>query len=177
VIASTGAPHYVVTADQVRLALANRKRRSLFLIDLAVPRNIDPAIAGIKGAYLYNIDDLQDVAAANMEKRLKKTQQAEEIIGREVDGFRKRLANQDAVPTILELQSRLEDIRTSELEKCLRKLGPITTEQRAAVEMLSSQIINKIAHYPIVQLKESGGEQAHERETIRQTIRKIFGLA
>jgi glutamyl-tRNA reductase len=177
VIASTGAPHYVVTAEQVRVALASRKRRSLFLIDLAVPRNIDPAIAGIKGAYLYNIDDLQDVAAANMEKRLKKTQQAEEIIGREVDGFRKRLANQDAVPTILELQSRLEAIRATELEKCLRKLGPITTEQRAAVEMLSSQIINKIAHYPIVQLKESGQEQAHERETIRQTIRKIFGLA
>jgi glutamyl-tRNA reductase len=95
-------------------------------------------------------------------------------VSREVDGFRKRLVAQDAVPTIVELQQRLETIRAAELEKCLRKLGPISTEQREAVEMLSSQMINKILHYPILQLKEPVDEP--ERDALRRTIRKIFGL-
>ena len=175
VIASTGAPHFVIVPDQVKRALAARKFRNLFLIDLAVPRNIDPSIANIDGAYLYNIDDLQQVADANKELRQQKAQQAEEIVLRELDGFRKRLVAQDAVPTILELQQRLEAIRAAELEKCLRKLGPVTPEQREAVEMLSTQMINKVLHYPILRLKDSTAEP-QERESLRQTIRKIFGL-
>jgi glutamyl-tRNA reductase len=82
---------------------------------------------------------------------------------------------QDAVPTILELQQRLDDIRAGELEKCLRKMGPMTAEQRAAVEMFSSQLVNKILHYPILELKEAS-EEPQERESLRRTIRKIFGL-
>jgi glutamyl-tRNA reductase len=175
VIASTAAPHFVVEVKHVERALASRKLRTLFLIDLSVPRNIDPRIASIEGAYLYNIDDLQHVADSNRELRLQRAQQAEEIVGREVDAFRKRLVAQDAVPTILELQQRLEAIRAAELEKCLRKVGPITTEQRAAIELLTTQMINKILHYPILHLKESAEEPA-ERHALRQTIRKIFGL-
>src|SRR5207302_5648990 len=109
------------------------------------------------------------------EVRMQKAQEAEEIVAREVDAFRKRLVAQDAVPTIVELHDRLEAIRAAELEKCLRKLGPVTAEQRAAVEMLSTQMINKILHYPILQLKESSDEP-HERESLRRTIRKLFGL-
>jgi glutamyl-tRNA reductase len=175
VIASTGAPHFVVEPQQVQRALASRKNRNLFLIDLSVPRNINPEIASIDGAYLYNVDDLQHVADANRELRQKKAQQADEIIVREVESFRKRLVAQDAVPTILELQGRLEEIRAAELEKCLRKMGPMTPEQRTAVEMFSSQMINKILHYPILQLKEASDEP-QERESLRKTIRKIFGL-
>lgn len=174
VIASTAAPHFVIAPEQVERALEARKLPNLFLIDLAVPRNIDPAIAQIDGAYLYNIDDLQSVADANLDLRRRKAIDAEEIITREVETFRKRLVSQDAVPTILELQQRLEGIRAAELEKCLRKLGPVSAEQRAAIETLTTQIINKILHYPILQLKESSDEP--ERETLRETIRKIFGL-
>jgi len=174
VIASTSAPHFVVERQHIERASAARRLRNLFLIDLSVPRNIDPAVADVEGAYLYNIDDLQHVADANRELRMQKALEAEEIVSREVDGFRKRLVAQDAVPTIVELQQRLEAIRTAELEKCLRKVGPISTEQRAAIEMLSTQMINKILHYPILQLKESADEP--ERETLRRTIRKIFGL-
>jgi glutamyl-tRNA reductase len=179
VIASTGAPHYVIDAPQIDRALAARKARNLFLIDLAVPRNVDPAIAKRSGAYLYNIDDLQHVADANRELRMQKAGQAEEIIAREVESFRRRLATQEAVPTILELQQRLEAIRAAELEKCLRRLGPITTEQRAAVEMLTTQMVNKILHYPILQLKESLQEsvdEPQERESLKRTIRRLFGL-
>ena len=176
VIASTAAPHYLIEPLHVTRALDARRRRNLFLIDLSVPRNINPAVAEIDGAYLYNVDDLQQVADANLELRQKKAEVAEVIVSREVDGFRKRLVAQDAVPTILELQQRLEAIRAAELEKCLRKVGPMSPEQRATIEMFSSQLVNKILHYPILQLKEAS-EEPQERESLRKTIRKIFGLA
>lgn len=175
VIASTGAPHALVLAQDVRRALGARRNRNLFLIDLSVPRNIEPAVAQIDGAYLYNIDDLQNVADANLELRQKKAADAGEIVAREAENFRKRLVAQDAVPTILELQQRLESIRTGELEKCMRRMGPVTTEQREAIEMFSTQLVNKILHYPILQLKEASDEP-QERESLRRTIRKIFGL-
>jgi glutamyl-tRNA reductase len=175
VIASTAAPHYVIEPAHVRRALDVRRNRTLFLIDLSVPRNINPAIAKVDGAYLYNVDDLQHVADANLELRQQEAEQAEQIVAREVDSFRKRLIAQDAVPTIVELQQRLETIRTAEVEKCLRKLGPVSAEQREAIEMLTTQMINKILHYPILQLKDAP-EEPHERESLRKTIRKIFGL-
>jgi len=175
VIASTAAPHYVVAREQVERALAMRRQQNLFLIDLSVPRNIDPAVARLEGAYLYNVDDLQQVADGNRERRQQKAQEAEQIVQREVDNFRRRLVAQDAVPTILELQQRLESIRAAELEKCLRRLGPIDAEQRRAIEQFSSQLVNKILHYPILELKDASDEP-QERESLRRTIRKIFGL-
>ncbi len=176
VIASTAAPHYLIEAQHVARALDVRRNRSLFLIDLAVPRNISPAVAEIDGAYLYNIDDLQQVADANMGLRQRKAVDAEQVVQREVDNFRRRLVAQDAVPTILELQQRLETIRAAELDKCLRKVGPMTPEQREAIEMFSSQLVNKILHYPILQLKDATDAEPQERESLRRTIRKIFGL-
>ena len=170
------APHFVIERPQVQRALQARKMRTLFLIDLSVPRNIDPAIAQIDGAYLYNIDDLQQVADSNRELRRQKAGQAEMLIDREVEIFRRRLVAQDVVPTIVELQQGLESIRASELEKCLRKLGPITAEQRQSIEILTTQMINKILHYPILRLKESAGEPQEQRESLRQAIRKLFGL-
>ncbi|HVE73281.1 MAG TPA: glutamyl-tRNA reductase [Thermoanaerobaculia bacterium] len=176
VIASTAAPHHIIEPHHVTRALDVRRARSLFLIDLSVPRNINPAVASVEGAYLYNVDDLQQVADANRELRQQKASSAEQIVVREVDNFLKRLVAQDAVPTILELQQRLETIRTSELEKCLRKVGPMTPEQRAAIELFSSQLVNKILHYPILELRD-GAEEPQERESLRKTIRRIFGLA
>ncbi|MGZ5473988.1 MAG: glutamyl-tRNA reductase [Thermoanaerobaculia bacterium] len=176
VIASTAAPHFVIEPYQVTRALDVRRNRNLFLIDLSVPRNINPAVSEIDGAYLYNVDDLQQVADANLELRQQKAGDAEQIVLREVEVFRKRLVAQDAVPTILELQQRLETIRAAEFEKCLRKVGPMTPEQREAIEMFSTQMVNKILHYPILQLRD-GAEEPQERESLRKTIRKIFGLA
>ena len=175
VIASTAAPHFVIETHHVARALESRRRRSLFLIDLSVPRNINPDVGSIDGAYLYNVDDLQTVADANLELRQARAGDAEQIVVREVEQFRKRLVAQDAVPTIVELQHRLEDIRAVELEKCLRNVGPVTPEQRDAIEMFSTQLVNKILHYPILQLKEASDEP-QERESLRRTIRKIFGL-
>jgi glutamyl-tRNA reductase len=175
VISSTAAPHFVIEHEQVRVAVQRRRMRSLFLIDLSVPRNIDPSVSTIERAYLYNVDDLRSVADANTELRKGEAKEAEEIITSEVDAFRRRLIAQDAVPTIVELQRRIEEIRTGELEKCLRRVGPITVEQRQAIEALTLQMTNKILHYPIVHLR-GGTEEPQERESVRRTIRKVFGL-
>lgn len=176
VIASTAAPHYVLTRERVEAAMSSRRRRDLFLIDLAVPRNIDPEVGELDGAYLYNIDALQQVVDGNRGRRLQKADAAEQIVDREVEAFAKRLASEDAIPTIVELQSRLDQIRRAELERCLRKLGPITAEQQQAIEALTTSIINKVLHYPILRLKESAAEEQQTSQTVRETIRKIFGL-
>lgn len=167
VIASTAAPHFVIDTAQVRRALEVRKR-GLFFVDLAVPRNIDPAIAGIDGAYLYDVDDLRQVADANLERRRCEAARAERIIAAEVRAFGERLAIDDAVPTIVELRSRVDELRTAELEKCLRRMGPIALEQRQAIEQFAMQLTNKILHQPIVELRRS--------ESLRGVIRRIFGL-
>jgi glutamyl-tRNA reductase len=177
VIASTAAPHFLVSREDIQVAMAARRRRNLFLIDLAVPRDLDPAIAELEGVYLYNIDDLSEVVDQNLEKRQEKAGKAEEIVERELDRFLRRLLSHEAVPTIVELRHRLEEIRIGELEKCLRRLGPITAEQRQSIDALTSGIINKVLHYPILRLKESASDPAApDRESIRETIRKIFGL-
>lgn len=175
VIASTSAPHFVIDRDHVKRAVHQRRTRSLFLIDLSVPRNIDPEVATIDRTYLYNVDDLRGVADANAELRQAEARDADGIIAAEALAFRKRLLAHDAVPTIVELQKRVEEIRAGELEKCLRKMGPITIAQREAMEMLTLQMTNKILHYPIVHLREASDQPA-ERESVRRTIRKVFGL-
>ena len=131
-------------------------------------RVLTRAIENIDGAYLYDIDDLQQVVTVNLEARKQKAAKAEEIIAGEVDSFRRRAATNDAAPTILELRARLEEIRTAELEKCLRRLGPITVQQREAIEQFAVQMTNKILHQPIVELKKS--------EALRRSVRMIFGL-
>lgn len=176
VVASTSAPHYLVRPEHVRSALAARSRQNLFLIDLAVPRNIDPEVGEIAGAYLYDIDDLQHVANLNQAKRNRRAEEAETIIEEEVDRFLRHLATLDAVPTILELQQHLEDIRQTELEKLLKRLGPISAEQRSAIEAMSTSMINKILHYPILRIKESAADRKEGSESIRDTIRKLFGI-
>ena len=175
VIASTGAPHFVITPAQVQQAMHRRRTGGLFLIDLAVPRNIDPEVAAIERAYLYNVDDLRSVAEANAHTRLQEAKDAGHIIAAEVAAFRKRLISEDAVPTIVELQRRADEIRAGELEKCLRKMGPITIDQREAIEMLTMQMTNKLLHHPIVHLRNASDEP-QERESVRRTIRKVFGL-
>ena len=175
-VASTAAPHFLVRPEHVRAGLGSAGRRNLFLIDLAVPRNIDPAVADIPGAYLYNIDDLRQVVDTNQEKRLRRASDAETIVEEEVDGFLRHLATLDAVPTIVELQRHLEDIRQNELEKLLRRMGPISADQRAAIESMSTSMINKILHYPILRIKESAADRKEGSESIRETIRRIFGI-
>jgi glutamyl-tRNA reductase len=173
-IASTGAAEYILRAEEMHRVIAVRRNRPMFLIDIAVPRNIDPAINDIDNVFLYDIDDLQEVVNANLRERMKEAERAEEIVTQEVERMMARLKVQEVAPTIVGLQEQLESIRLAEVERMRRRYGPLTKEQEEAWEALTRGIVNKIAHGPISQLRAHAGrpDGAH----VIEAIRKVFHL-
>ena len=174
VIASSGAPHYILVKDQMKRVIGSRRNRPMFLIDIAVPRNIDPAINELDNVFLYDIDDMQKVVERNLEGRRKVAEQAEEIIAEEVERMMSRLKAREIAPTIVSLQEHLETLRKSELERVHGKLGALTPQQEEAVEALTRGIINKIAHGPIAELRRhAASPDGPQMVTI---IRNLFRL-
>jgi glutamyl-tRNA reductase len=174
VITSSGAPHYIIDREMMQRVITSRRNKPMFLIDIAVPRNIEPSVNEIDNVFLYDIDDLQEVVNANLRERLKEAERAEDIVSQEVERMAARLMVQEVAPTILSLQGQLEQIRGAELEKAKRKLGPLTPEQEQALETLTRGIINKIAHGPISELRRHAGRP--EGVHIIDAIRKVFHL-
>jgi len=154
VISSTGAPHYVVTKDHVSFVMQKRKNKPIFFIDIAVPRDIDPSAAKIYNVFAYDIDDLDSVVQTNLEERKKAATIAEEIVEHEVLSFSSWLASLEVAPTIASLRRMAEEIRQKELEKHLRKLPNLSEAELNTVNALTSAIINKLLHQPIVKAKE-----------------------
>lgn len=153
IIGSTGAEGYVLEAPLIHETLRQRKYRPMFLIDMSVPRNFDPKINDIDSAYLYDIDDLSDVAQVNREERGREATKAETIIDDEVGSFTRWLTSLDAVPTIVALREKIETIRTAELSKTFASLRDLDEREREAVDAMTSAIVNKILHGPIRHLK------------------------
>ncbi len=147
----------MVTRDTVERALRHRRKRPIFFIDIAVPRDLDPEINRIRNAYLYDIDDLQHVVEHNRHERERDAQHAERIVGEELDNVNDWLRSLEVVPTIATLREAVESIRKGELERLGNKLSSLTDEQRAQVEMLTTSIVNKILHMPTVKMKEAAG--------------------
>jgi glutamyl-tRNA reductase len=154
--------------------IAARRNRPMFLIDIAVPRNIEPAVNDLDNVFLYDIDDLQEVVNANLRERLKEAGRAEEIVTQEVERMVARLKVQEITPTIVGLQEQLERIRVGEMERMRRKYGPLTAEQEEAWDALTRAIINKIAHGPISELRNHAGRP--EGAPVIDAIRKAFHL-
>ncbi|HWR73831.1 MAG TPA: glutamyl-tRNA reductase [Nitrospirota bacterium] len=173
-ICSTGAPHYVVNNEMVTKAMKLRRHNPIFLIDISVPRNIDPSVDRIDSVYLYNVDDLQGVVDTNVQGRQQEAEKAEEIVTQEVETYLQWERSLDAVPTIVDLREKVEDIRKRELEKTLCQLNGITDDQRRVVEALSSAIVNKIVHAPMVVLKQAAS--APDSGEIISLARQIFNL-
>jgi glutamyl-tRNA reductase len=173
-IASSGAPHYILHKDEMQRVIAARRNRPMFLIDIAVPRNIEPSVNEIDNVFLYDIDDLQEVVNANLRERMKAAERAEELVAEEVERTMARLKVAEVTPTIVGLQEQLEQIRAGEIEKARRKYGPFTPEQEQAIEALTHGIVNKIAHGPISEIRNHAGhpEGAH----VIAAIRKAFHL-
>ena len=163
VITSTGAPHYLVGAETVQSCIRARHHRPLFFIDIA-------------DVYLYDIDDLQSVVEANLKEREREAEVGEKIISEEVFKFWGWLEARDAVPVIVSLRQWAEEIRTRELEKALQQLEPLSERDRHTVEILTTSIVNKLLHTPIVNLKDSG-ERVGERGHYLKVVRHLFGLA
>ena len=155
VIGSTAAAGYVLTRARVQEVLRARNYRPLFLIDMSVPRNFDPAINELDNVYLYDIDDLGGVAQDNRDERGREAEKAETIIEEEVDSFWRWLSALDAVPTIVALREKMEAIRKGELEKTLAtSLREFTPREREAIEAMTAAIVNKILHAPLTHLKQ-----------------------
>lgn len=174
VLCSTGAAHHIVRKNHLTQAITRRLNRPIFLIDISVPRNIDPSINEIDNVYLYDIDDLQSVVEANLQQRQSEALIASEIVNEEIEAVLKWMKSLDAVPTITALRDRAEEIRRTELERALAKLDRLTPQEREAVEALAASIINKILHSPLITLKA----EAHSTDGMLylDAARRLFGL-
>jgi glutamyl-tRNA reductase len=179
VITSTGAPRAIFRREHGEMFLQRRRNRPMFFIDIAVPRDVDPEMNQLDGIFVYDIDDLQSVAATHSGEREREALRAEAIINREVERFSERLETLHVVPTIVSLQEHLETIRQAEIDKVRGRLGELTPEQELAVESLSRGIINKILHTPITALKNaaSARENASEATTLIELVRRLFNLS
>ena len=174
VISSTGAAGYVITPPMVRTALRRRKNRLLFLIDIAVPRDVDPETGRIENVFLFNIDDLQGVVDENVRNRHREAEKAEGIIGEEVLRFAEWYNTLEVVPTIVSLREKAESILRAELERSGSWLRGLGEEDRKNVEILAAQIINKILHDPVTGLKEES--RSNGAMPYVAAIRKLFRL-
>jgi glutamyl-tRNA reductase len=173
VISGTGAAGVIIHRQDVEAAQAARRGRPLFLIDIAVPRDIADDAASVSGVFLYDLDDVKTVAEANLRERRKEAAAAESILHDEIRGFLEWQRSLDVVPLLVELRRRADEIRKAEIEKARHRLGPLTPEQENALEAATSGIVNKLLHGPTVQLKEMAGSGQPEHVGL---IRKLFGL-
>ncbi len=174
VIASSGAPHYILHKDEMRHVLSARRNRPMFLIDIAVPRNIDPAVNELEFVFLYDIDDLQKVVDANRRGREQEAADAERIISEEVERTVERLRVRDAAPLIVGIQKQLEAVRAAEVERLRGKLGDLSPQQEEAIEALTRGIVNKIAHAPIAELRRAAANSSGSNAI--DVIRRIFRI-
>lgn len=156
VLASTGAPTFIVNRPQVEKVLRQRRNRPMFFIDIAVPRDIDPEVNDIPNIYLYDVDDLQGVVQANLKERQKEAKKAEAIIDQEIGQFHNWLGTLGVKPTIVALRRKFEEIRQTEVDKTLRSLKQVGPQEEKAIHAMTSAIINKILHTPISRLKQNG---------------------
>jgi glutamyl-tRNA reductase len=174
IISSTGSPDIIVKKEEVSTIIRQRKQKPLFFIDIAVPRDIDPQVNTIDNVYLYDIDDLQEVAEANMKDRQHEARKAEAIVATEVEQFCRWYQSLELVPTIVSLQEKMEQMRKKELEKTLSALPTVSDKERRAMEALSEAIVKKILHGPITLLKKH--DLNSEGESYVDVVKKLFRL-
>jgi len=154
VVTCTSAPNYIITKDQLANIMEKRDYKPIFLIDLAVPRDVEPESSQLKCTYLYNIDDLQNIVDRCLEERKLEAEKAERIIENAIDNFTRWLNNLHAVPVIKAISQRGEEIRDTELEKAMRKLGPLSEREEKILRAMANSITTKLMNTPIVQLRE-----------------------
>jgi glutamyl-tRNA reductase len=172
IICSTGAPAYVLHKEQMQKVMKERKNRAVFIIDISVPRNIDPEINKIDNVYLYDVDDLQEVVDSNIHGRKREAEKAEKIIDEEVDKFTRWMSSLDSVPTIVALRQKAEEIKREEFEKFKGKFSDMDEAKMKAVEYLATAIVNKLIHPPTTALKED----TEDRDELIAMIKKLYGI-
>jgi glutamyl-tRNA reductase len=169
VVSSTSAADWILQRAQVERAMRARKGRPLFLIDLAVPRDLDPSIHELDGCYLYDIDDLQAVVAETLAGRRREAERAEAIVATEAERFREWQASLRVVPAITSLRARAEEIRAAELER-----AKLSDAERRAAESVTAAVLNKLLHLPTIRMKQAAA--AADGVIYADAVRHLFGL-
>lgn len=174
VISSTAATHYVITKEQVSLAMRGRGGRPLFLIDIAVPRDIEPAVNELSNVFLYDIDDLSGVVESNLEERMREAERAEHIITEEITSFARWRESLEVVPTVAAIRAKADVIRRSELEKACKRLGGLSEKDWETIDALTCAIVNKMLHGPTQRLKQAA--EAKDGYAYVEAARHLYGL-
>lgn len=172
IICSTGAPAYVLHKEEMQKVMKERRQRPAFIIDISVPRNIDPQINDLDNVYLYDVDDLQGTVDANILERKKEAEKAETLISEEIEAFQRWMSSLDSLPTVVALRNKAEAIKKEELERLINKLPELGEKERRAIEYMASAITNKLIHPPTVALKED----TEDKDILIATIRKLYGI-
>jgi len=175
VISSTGAPGTVISASKIKKIMRPRRHRLLFLIDIAVPRDIEPEVNEIDNVYLYDIDDLKGVVELNKTQREKEARKAERIVEEEVIKFENWLESLEIVPVIQMLQQKVENLRKKELEKSMKALKDLTPKQQKALDVLTRSIVQKILHDPIITIK-NGTKNGCDNKMLLESVCRLFNL-
>ena len=173
IITSTGAREPILTVEDMKTVMKARRNKPVFIVDIAVPRNVEAAVNMLDNVFLYDIDDLQKVVAGNLRGRVEAAEHAARIIEEEVQWLESRMREREVSPAIISLQGRLEEIRASELERHRGKFGSLSQAQEDAMEALTRGIINKVAHGAIAELRRQGaqGDPTAALEVIRSVFR------
>ena len=171
VLCSTGARKPLVTREMMVRTLKARRYRSVFLIDLALPRNVEPSVNELENVYVYDMDDLERVASENRELREQELSRAEEIVREELAAFRKADRERTAVPVLARLREHAHGVAQSELDRTLAQLAALDEKQKKAVQAMASAIVNKLLHAPTARLREEQGGP------LADAAAELFGLS
>src|SRR5262249_23136824 len=174
VLSCTSAPGVVLARSDVARSLPGRKGRPLFLLDIAVPRDLDPTIHDLDGCYLYDIDDLEAVVAESLSGRRREAARAEALVMDEAERFRAWQAAPDVIPAVASLRARPQEIRAAELERAQARLGRLSETERLTVESLTARIVDKLLHLPTVRMKEAAA--GADSAAYAAALTHLFGL-
>ena len=173
-LTSTGATATIIEYGDLDEAVSQRKGKELLIVDIAVPRDVDPAAGELDGVTLLDMDDLREFAEKGIRAREKEVSSVIEIIKEEVERFSSLFSARSVAPIVTELHSRAEEIRNSELQKLFRRFPELTPEQLKGVETLTTAITNKLMHEPTVRLKDAAGTPRGER--LSEALQDLFDL-
>lgn len=174
IITSTAAPHAIIRPDQLRRANAQRRQRPLFLIDIAVPRDVDPEVEQLEGVYLYDIDDLEAVVANSLAERRREVSKVEAVVEEAQEEFMAWYQSLDVEPTIVDIRKQAHNIREAELERALRRMKGLTDRDHEMVQVMTKRIVNKLLHHPTVCLKQHAS--CSDGYRYAEVARDLFGL-
>jgi len=174
VITSSGCPHVILTREEAERIAFERNRVSLVILDIGMPRDVDPEVRRVDGILLYDLEGLQRVLKANDEERKFALREAEEIVSAEAAAFREQLRGQQVVPTIVALRGRLDEICRQELDSFIAERGPFTREHDQSLHAITTQLIQKIASFLARELKDVPEKEEQERMTA--AVKRLFHL-